>query len=505
MKKIVTVAAAAALVLSLAACGPTGKTGEEWTLRQEKWTAEEAAFVPAEDQTVVLDTACGQIRGVRMDGYREFRGVRYATAERWEQASPVTGWEGVYDATAWGDGSCQHRGFFHMADGVINQFYMDEAVAAAPISYSEDSLNLNIWTPEEAEGCPVLVYIHGGSYLTGSNTDPSTDGEAYAHHGIITVAINYRLGPFQSVWGDGFTGNLALTDQLTALHWVRDNIADYGGDPARITVMGESAGAVSVQNLLVSPLVEEGLIHGAVMLSGGGSLSEIGNPTTPDRVEPIWKLLKGQLGVKSLDELKDIPARDLYLAWVRAMGPYAGTAATPVLDGVALTDNVDAALEKGTVKDVPCIIGMLSQDMWPYTLYDAAAEYGAKRAGAEGAPVYLYYFDRQQPGENKFGAFHGADLYYVFGTLYRNWRPFDETDYRIAENMIDYISNFVQTGDPNGGGLPQWESAAVDQQLFLRFGDEPPAMMEPDTSALANTQLEGPAFPYADVVRVPES
>ena len=146
-------------------------------------------------------------------------------------------------------------------------------LSGLPIAYSEDSLNLNIWTPDGAEDCPVLVYIHGGSYMTGSNTDASTDGEAYAHHGVITVAINYRLGPFHSVWGDGYTGNLALTDQLTALRWVKDNIADYGGDPERITVMGESAGAVSVQNLLISPLVEDGLISGAIMLSGGGSLS----------------------------------------------------------------------------------------------------------------------------------------------------------------------------------------------------------------------------------------
>ena len=500
MKKILRAAVASALALSLTACG---STGENWALRREKLTAEELSRVPGEEETVVLNTACGPIKGVQMEGYREFRGVRYASAGRWEQARPVTGWEGVYDATAWGDGSCQYRGFYHMEDSAVSQFYADEAIAAAPITYSEDSLNLNIWTPDEAKDCPVLVYIHGGSYLTGSNTDPSTDGEAYAHHGIITVAINYRLGPFHSVWGDGYTGNLALTDQLTALRWVRDNIADYGGDPTRITVMGESAGAVSVQNLLISPLVEEGLIHGAVMLSGGGSLSEIGTPTVPQQVEPIWTRLKGQLGVDSLDELKDMPAKELYAAWVTALGPYAGTAAAPVVDGVALTDDVDAALEKGSVKDVPCIIGMLSQDMWPYTLHDAAAEYGARRAQAGGAPVYLYYFDRQQPGENRFGAFHGADLYYVFGTLYRNWRPFDDTDYRIAEDMIDYISNFVKTGDPNGSGLPRWESAAADRQLFLRFGDERPDMMEPNISALANTQLEGWVFPRADAVKVP--
>lgn len=505
MKKILALGVAISLLLMLSACGNAPEdTGDSWQLRREKITQEEVEQVPSADQLVVLDTACGQIQGIQKDGYREFRGVRYATAERWEQAQPVTSWDGVYDATAWGDGSCQYRGFYHMEDSVVSQFYADEAVASAPITYSEDSLNLNIWTPDEAEDCPVLVYIHGGSYMTGSNTDASTDGEAYAHHGVITVAINYRLGPFHSVWGDGYTGNLALTDQLIALRWVKENIADYGGDPERITVMGESAGAVSVQNLLISPLVEDGLISGAIMLSGGGSLSEIGSPTVPELVEPIWTRLKQDLGVDSLDELKDMPADELYAAWLAALGAYAGTATTPVLDGVALVENVDAALENNTVKDVPCIIGILSEDMWPYTLYDAAVEYGEKRAEAGGEPVYLYYFDRQQPGENQFGAFHAADLYYVFGTLYRNWRPFDDTDHRISEDMIDYISNFVKTGDPNGSGLAQWESATADEQLFMHFGDEAAAMVAPDTSALANTQIEGWVFPYADSIKPPQ-
>lgn len=508
-KRIVRTAAlllALALAISLAACSKqeTEPVGDDWELRREKLTETEATQTPTEDQLVLLDTACGQIQGIQQDGYREFRGVRYATAERWELAEQVVGWDGVYDATTWGDGCSQYLGFYHMADSTINQFYLDEAIAARPIEYSEDCLNLNIWTPDDAEECPVLVYIHGGSYTSGSNTDASTDGEAYAHHGVITVAINYRLGPFHSVYGDGYTGNLALTDQLTALRWIRDNIADYGGDPERITVMGESAGAVSVQNLLISPLVEDGLIQGAIMLSGGGSLSEIGSPTVPALVEPIWDTMKESQGAESIDGLKELPANELYSLWLGSRGAYSGTATTPVVDGVALTGNVDDALSSNTVKDVPCIIGVLSEDMWPYTLYQAAVSYGEQRAEAGGEPVYLYYFDRQQPGENHFGAFHGADLYYVFGTLYRNWRPFDDTDYRIAHNMIDYISNFVKTGDPNGGGLAQWEPATAEEQLFLNFGDNEAAMVAPDTSALANTQNEGWVFPSADAIEMPE-
>ena len=248
-KRILAGAVSLSLLFALTACGdPTGETkpGDDWQLRREKITQEEMDWVPGDDQVVTLDTACGQIQGIQREGYQEFRGVPYATAERWKQAEQVTQWDGVYDATVWGDACTQFLGVYHMADSTVSQFYLDEALASAPLEYSEDCLNLNIWAPDDAEDCPVLVYIHGGSYMTGSNADTSTDGEAYAHHGVITVSINYRLGPFHSVWGDGYTGNLALTDQLTALRWVKANIADYGGDPNRITVMGESAGAMFV-------------------------------------------------------------------------------------------------------------------------------------------------------------------------------------------------------------------------------------------------------------------
>lgn len=504
MKRSIVMLLAAALGVSLTACeGPAGEAGKRWELRREKFTEEEAARQPEAGEVVTIETACGQIQGIQQDGYREFRGVRYAAAGRWEQAQGVTGWEGVYDATRWGDRACQHLGFYRMADSAVSQFYLDESLVMLPAQYSEDCLNLNIWTPDEAEGCPVLVYIHGGSFMTGSNTDPSTDGEAYTRCGVVVVSINYRLGLFGTVQGDGHTGNLALTDQLTALRWVRDNIADYGGDPARITVMGESAGAVSVQDLLISPLVEEGLISGAIMLSGGGDLSELGTPTDPALQERIWKTVKAGAGADSIEELKDMPAKELYELWLRSLGAYGSVATAPALDGKVLVCDVGDALEAGTVKDVPCMFGVLSEDMYPLSLYDAAARYGRQRAEAGGKPVYLYFFDRQQPGENAFGAFHAADLYYVFGTLYRNWRPFDDVDYRISKDMISYIANFVKTGDPNGPGLAQWEAATAQSQAFLHFGDEEAAMIEPDRLALSNAQIDGSPFPYAEFIEPP--
>ena len=509
MKKLLSGLLAASLLLSLAACSkqPSAQQSQQpqqkedtWSPRKEKTTAEEVAHVPTDDEKVTIQTACGDITGVQYSGYREFRGVRYATAARWEDAVPVTSWSGTYDATVWGDRACQYKGFYGIEDSVINQFYADEAIAPVAANYSEDCLNLNIWTPDDAKDCPVLVYIHGGAYVTGSNTDTSTDGAAYANHGIVTVAINYRLGPFATPVGDGYTGYMSISDQVAALHWVRDNIKDYGGDPSKITVMGESAGAISVQNLLISPLVEEGLISGAIMMSGGGDISSIGYPAATETVKAGWDAVKLNLGVDSLKDLTDLDAKELYGAWLKA-----GGVATPNVNGVGLTCDIKTALKENTVKDVPCIIGMLSEDMWPLTLYDAAKGYGEQRAKAGGKSVYLYYFDRQQPGENKFGAFHAADLYYAFGTLYRNQRPFDETDFRISHNMIDYIANFVKTGDPNGEGLAAWVAAAADKQEFLHFGDDECAMMQPDSAKLLDTQTTGSPFPYTNYIKSPDT
>ena len=252
MKRVLALALAMVMALSLAACGGSDQpTAEEdnWTLRQEKATEADAALPDENDTFTTLKTPCGEIQGVQYEGYSLYRGVRYATADRWEQAQQVTEWDGVYDATAWGDQCPQHKSYFGVDDSAINEFYTEESLIQFPAGYSEDCLNLNIWVPDNAKDCPVLFYIHGGSFLTGSNTDPSVDGEAYAHEGIITVSINYRLGPLASAFdGENYLGNYSLSDQITALHWVRDNIKSFGGDPSRITIMGESAGAASVQD-----------------------------------------------------------------------------------------------------------------------------------------------------------------------------------------------------------------------------------------------------------------
>lgn len=337
-------------------------------------------------RTCVRQTACGVVRGLALDGYEAYLGIRYAKAERWEQAVQAGLWEGEYDATRFGDRACQFRGFYGVEDSAINRFYYEEAKTQFPAVYSEDCLNLNIWTREDARGFPVLVYIHGGAFRTGGNGEPFVDGAAYAKRDVVMVSVNYRLGPFHSVYGDGYSGNLALTDQITALAWVRDNIACYGGDPERVTIMGESAGAVSVQCLLLSPQAK-GLFCGAVMMSGGGDLSALGTPNRPVRIRPVWEWVKKSLGAATLQELKTCPAYRLYAAWQKALDDlpqYAAGASKPVLDGKVVPAGVAQAREEGLLADVPCIIGVLSADSWPYTLCSAALDYASKQERAGG-------------------------------------------------------------------------------------------------------------------------
>lgn len=236
-------------------------------------------------------TPCGPIEGCacQWPGVTAYKGIRYATAGRWEYPTPVTHWEGTYNATQYGACSYQPRAFYDEAQMPEKAFYYHEFRQGEHYEYSEDCLFLNIWTPESAGAdakLPVLFYIHGGGFTGGCGHEKHFDGPVWPTRGVIAVTINYRLGPLgfaclpELSAEAGHTGNYGLYDQLCALQWVHDNIAAFGGDPARITVMGQSAGAMSVQQLCLSPLIE-GLIAGAVMSSGGGVSKNFGS--TPPR------------------------------------------------------------------------------------------------------------------------------------------------------------------------------------------------------------------------------
>ena len=224
-----------------------------------------------------VHTPCGPVQGAAggADGVSVFRGIRYATAGRWEYPRQVTHWDGVYDAANFGACSFQPRAFYNEEDVPEKAFYYNEFRRGEHYDYSEDCLFLNIWAPDDAKNAPVLFYIHGGGFLGGCGHEKHFDGTAWCKKGVVAVTINYRLGPMgflclpELAARDGHTGNYAMFDQMAALCWVRDNIAAFGGDPGQVTLMGQSAGAMSVQQLCVSPMTN-GLFRGAVMMSGGG-------------------------------------------------------------------------------------------------------------------------------------------------------------------------------------------------------------------------------------------
>ena len=341
----------------------------------------------------------------------------------------------------------------------------------------------------------MLVYIHGGSYETGNCSTPAFSGIPYCQRGIVMVTINYRLNAFAGATGDGHGGNYGVQDQLCALQWIRRNIEAFGGDPEKVTIMGESAGAMSVQNQIFNPLAK-GLFRGAIMLSGGGVLPMAFATKPKEVMVDMWADIKKLLGADTIDQLKQIPPKELYLAFnkVSAVDRRYQFPATPIADGTFIPDMPKTLLETGNVNNVPTIMSVLSEDMWPHSLYEAIRDWSLAAEKNGMAPTYGMYFDRQVPGSDH-GAYHGCDVKYIFDTFDESWRPYDQIDFRISRNIIDYFAAFIKTGVPQVDGLATWEPLGKDQPMFMHFGDAECAMEEVPADRLAATQAKGKPFP----------
>ena len=446
----------------------------------------------------IVHTPCGPVQGGpgRVPGTAAYKGIRYATAGRWEYPKQVTSWEGVYNATRYGACSYQPRAFYNEEENLKKVFYYNEFRRGETYTYSEDCLFLNIFTPEtakEGDKLPVLIYIHGGGFTGGCGHEKHFDGPVWPAKGIIGVTLNYRLGPLGFVClpelkeEAGFTGNYGLFDQLTAIRWVRDNIAAFGGDPENMTIMGQSAGAMSVQQHSLSPL-SRGLFQKAVMSSGGG-VNKVLSAAPAEKHYEFWQKAMENAGCTDLAQFRQISPEKLFAAWDQTKKELRNPGSFPCMDGKLVVGTGAELLAAGKQHAIPYMAGSTSEDMMPPILQSMAKKWCA----AQPVPSYTWYFDRQLPGDDN-GAWHSADLWYWFGTLENCWRPMEQKDYDLSEQMVAYLCNFVRSGNPNKSGqLPTWIASDCGQQKVLMLGEKATGMGKPNLFKMIATMLTNKA------------
>ena len=450
----------------------------------------------------MVRTDCGWLSGVpgSASGVHAFRGIPYAQPPvgplRWSAPQPVAPWQGERPANSFGPRCIQPE---YLVNSI--SYFGTEAE-------SEDCLTLNVWTPSLDHGAqlPVMVWLHGGGFITGSGALSLYDGTALARRGVVLVTVNYRLGPLGFMpWADGsdgspeaLRGNWGLLDQIAALNWISRNIAAFGGNPDCVTIFGQSAGSSSVNCLMTSPLAR-GLFHRAIGQSGGslappgraggGSLQDVADAGR------IAARAYAGMGYPTAADVLAADARDVQLRWPKDRA----NRCWAVIDGHTVPKEVFASFDAGEQAQVPLLTGANANDGSARTpapdegaiLFEA---YGAgrdldemsRRLGGHltfnwinwtwarmhqktgRSRTYAYHFRQVPPipadfdlAENRterFGAFHMAEIPYVFGNLHvRNW-PWSEADRHLSETMMTYWINFATHGDPNGAGVPLWQA-----------------------------------------------
>lgn len=431
----------------------------------------------------IAETNCGRVEGSRQSGFTVFKGIPYAKPPvgslRWCAPQPVNHWEGIYQAMKFPCKSMQQEDV--IPKGEETPFYVKEFHddAGFEVESSEDSLYLNIWTPADTkeDRLPVAFWIHGGAFEGGYGSEKEFDGESFCKRGVILVTINYRVNVFGFLahpWLNEenplhVSGNYGTLDQIAALKWVYENIHAFGGDKEKITVMGQSAGAMSVQTLVSSPLTEN-MIHKAIMQSGGGYDNGLSTDMPLDEAMEYGRQFVELTGAKSLEELRNKTPEELFCAYNQLKEKLVVNEIQllmkPNVDGYVLPKGYQELADNGSVKKIPYLLGANKHDIFISLeeekagvhgrLYQGCVQWSHKLEENGGAPSYVYFFSRRLPGDSA-GAFHSAELWYVFGTLGRCWRPMTEDDYRLSEEMLDYWTNFIKTGDPNGDGLEEWK------------------------------------------------
>ena len=470
-----------------------------------------------------IKTETGLVQGAVEDGLTVYRGIPYAAPPvgnlRWRPPQPAPKWEGVRAATEYGRACMQ----------------TNAAIKNLPAP-SEDCLFVNVWTPATSanQHLPVMVWIHGGGFTAGTPAEELYHGEWLAKKGVIVVSVGYRLGVFgflalpelSAESHHHVSGNYGLLDLIAGLQWVQKNIAAFSGDPKHVTIFGESAGAIAVSQLCVSPLAK-GLFEAAISESGGsfGPVRAGGGPG--ENMQPLDSAEKAgaawahSVGASSLAELRKSPAEKLQAAAQRQRG-----ISWPIADGWLIPDDQYNLYEAGRYLDVPVLIGYnsdegatfgapASQEAYVQSVHQRYEQFADKllaaypggetpaakktardltRDTAFGwgtwtwarlqtktgkSKVFLYYFDEHPDypvGSPRagYGTPHSEELPYVFHQLREHNRPTPTPkDEAMSDLMRTYWTNFAKTGDPNGAGLPSWPafSNANPRTLYIASGN----------------------------------
>lgn len=475
----------------------------------------------------VVETSSGRIEGRAGTGYQAFMGIPYAApptgAGRFRPPEPAAPWTGIRPAAAFGPVAPQLPS------------PLENMLGSAPIVSDESGcLSLNVWTPGAGEGRrPVMVWIHGGAFITGSGSTPWYDGANFAaHHDVVVVTINYRLGVLGFTYlaelaGSDYqaSGSVGILDQAAALGWVRDNIAAFGGDPGNVTIFGESAGAMSVGTLLGLPQAS-GLFHRAILQSGASSNSLEPEQATRYATELLAAL---DLGPGDTARLQQLPIEALLEAQGKLALAYAqrGMMFQPVVDGTVLEHRPLDSVAAGSVAGVPILVGT-NRDEWNlFSVMDprfaatddaalgtaasglfgdggaaAVSTYRAGRPGATpaqilsamttdsvfrvpavrlaeaqqkaGGEAWMYLFDWATPAfGGLLGSCHALEIPFVFDNLHQPGAAVfvgERAPAELARAMNAAWAAFARDGRP-GGDLGDWAAYEAGTRATMVLGD----------------------------------
>ena len=473
-----------------------------------------------------VKTENGWVRGIEAADPRitSFKGIPFAAPpvgkNRWRAPQPCESWAGVRDTSRFAPISMQ------WIPGLGNDIYCREWHVDPEIPMGEDCLYLNVWTPAKkaSEKLPVLVWFFGGGLQCGYPAEMEFDGERIARRGIVVVTVNYRVGVLGFLTHPELTSlqpedpaNFGNLDQQAALHWVRRNIAAFGGCPDQVTIAGQSAGGGSVLSQIACPS-NHGLFSRAVVMSAmifdPYQRREVGRPETLPQAEKKGEDFFAFLGVSNLKEARLMDAVTLQRRYEQYMENHVPF--FTVRDDIFCVGDPIALYRAGRCMDVKMMAGCTSSEFLnaipaeneaqlktesvrlfgdraeaflaiPESRKQAKEIGFAPVSGIEctvkallsekekaGKPGYCYVFNPEIPGWDHPGTFHSSDLWFWFETLAKCWRPFNGRHYDLARQMCDYFCNFIRSGDPNGKDLngeplPRWKPWAESAPCTMRF------------------------------------